>query len=186
MHPVFAAKACDPDGDYVRQWLPQLRNLPREFIHCPWEAPATMLAAAGVSLGRQYPKRILIDLEAARRNSLAVRYVVVSATRSALFCWLCAVSLSSLADQHFFVAGGGRHASEARRQVRTQPSHRPRPRLASPRLLRPRPPLAAVSPSQASVERLPRAVPSDIVHESLTRERPVPLAHQRHRERRGQ
>lgn len=60
-------------GDYVRQWLPQLRNLPREFIHCPWEAPATMLAAAGVSLGRQYPKRILIDLEAARRNSLAVR-----------------------------------------------------------------------------------------------------------------
>ena len=49
----------------------QLKKLPREYIHCPWEAPATMLAAAGVLLGRQYPKRVLVDLESARRNSLA-------------------------------------------------------------------------------------------------------------------
>ena len=35
MHPVFAAKSCDPEGDYVRRWLPQLAKLPIEFIHCP-------------------------------------------------------------------------------------------------------------------------------------------------------
>lgn len=71
MHPVYAAKAADPEGDYVRAWCPELSKLPVEFIHCPWEAPATVLAAAGVILGKHYPKRILTDLEAARQNSLA-------------------------------------------------------------------------------------------------------------------
>ena len=46
MHPVYAAKSADPDGEYVRRWCPELSGLPREFVHCPWEAPATTLAAA--------------------------------------------------------------------------------------------------------------------------------------------
>ncbi|EOD31738.1 Deoxyribodipyrimidine photolyase/cryptochrome, partial [Emiliania huxleyi CCMP1516] len=71
MHPVFAAKSCDPEGDYVRRWLPQLAALPVEYIHCPWEAPFALRAAAGVVLGGNYPKRILDDLEAARRASHA-------------------------------------------------------------------------------------------------------------------
>ena len=71
MHPVFAAKSCDPEGHYVRKWCPELRKLPCEFIHCPWEAPMTMLAASGVALGRTYPQRCIKDLEAARSKSLA-------------------------------------------------------------------------------------------------------------------
>jgi hypothetical protein len=70
MHPVFAAKAADPEGDYVRRWCPELARLPVPFVHAPWEAPATVLAAAGVTLGRHYPRRIVTDLEAARRGSL--------------------------------------------------------------------------------------------------------------------
>ena len=70
MHPVYAAKSADPDGAYVRRWCPELAGLPREFVHCPWEAPATTLAAANVALGRHYPKRIVLDLEDARRKSL--------------------------------------------------------------------------------------------------------------------
>ena len=31
-------QACDPEGAYVRKWLPQLALLPVEYIHCPWEA----------------------------------------------------------------------------------------------------------------------------------------------------
>ena len=69
MHPIFAAKSCDPDGDYVRRWIPELALLPVEYIHCPWEAPFAMRAAARVVLGRNYPSRILVDLEAARRDS---------------------------------------------------------------------------------------------------------------------
>ncbi|EKX42215.1 hypothetical protein GUITHDRAFT_74169 [Guillardia theta CCMP2712] len=71
MHPVFAAKSCDPEGDYVRRWVPELSKLPPEYIHCPWEAPVTLLASSGVALGRNYPHRIIADLEGARTRSLA-------------------------------------------------------------------------------------------------------------------
>ena len=75
MHPVFAAKSCDPDGDYVRRWLPHLAALPIEFIHCPWDAPAAVRAKARVVVGSgaraNYPQRIVADLEAARRRSHA-------------------------------------------------------------------------------------------------------------------
>ena len=70
MHPVYAAKTADPEGDYVRRWLPELAGLPREYVHCPWEAPATALARANVSLGRTYPRRIVVDLDAAQKRSL--------------------------------------------------------------------------------------------------------------------
>ena len=73
MHPVYAAKSCDPEGDYVREWLPQLAKLPVEYIHCPWEAPAAVRASAKVVMGSgtraTYPQRVLTDLEAARRRS---------------------------------------------------------------------------------------------------------------------
>ena len=70
MHPVFAAKSADPEGDYVRRWLPQLGQLPVEYIHCPWEAPPTMLAKARVVLGRDYARRVVTDLEGALRRSV--------------------------------------------------------------------------------------------------------------------
>ena len=72
MHPVFAAKTCDPEGAYVREWLPQLSGLPVEFIHCPWEAPFGLRAKCKVVIGSgrgQYPPRVVVDLEAARRQS---------------------------------------------------------------------------------------------------------------------
>jgi deoxyribodipyrimidine photo-lyase len=72
MHPVFAAKSCDPEGEYVRRWVPQLAKLPLEYIHCPWEAPFAMRAACKLVLGGErgnYPARIVTDLEAARRRS---------------------------------------------------------------------------------------------------------------------
>eukprot|EP00308_Calcidiscus_leptoporus_P011861 CAMPEP_0119359834 /NCGR_PEP_ID=MMETSP1334-20130426/7618_1 /TAXON_ID=127549 /ORGANISM="Calcidiscus leptoporus, Strain RCC1130" /LENGTH=715 /DNA_ID=CAMNT_0007374575 /DNA_START=14 /DNA_END=2158 /DNA_ORIENTATION=+ len=71
MHPVYAAKACDPEGDYVRRWLPQLAKLPVEYIHCPWEAPFGLRTSARVLFGgeRGYPHRVIEDLEAARRLS---------------------------------------------------------------------------------------------------------------------
>jgi len=70
MHPVNAAKSCDPEGEYTRRWVPELKGLPVEYIHCPWEAPTTVLAGARVVLGRSYPRPIIADLEKARINSL--------------------------------------------------------------------------------------------------------------------
>lgn len=57
----------DPEGEYVRQWLPELARMPAEWIHQPWDAPLTVLRASGVELGQNYPKPI-IEIDPAREQ----------------------------------------------------------------------------------------------------------------------
>jgi deoxyribodipyrimidine photo-lyase len=45
----------DPDGDYVRRYVPELENMPSKYIHKPWDAPDNVLKTAGVSIGDTYP-----------------------------------------------------------------------------------------------------------------------------------
>ena len=59
----------DPDGAYVRRFVPELAELPSTHIHAPWEAPADVLEKAGVKLGDTYPRPI-VDHQAARRRAL--------------------------------------------------------------------------------------------------------------------
>ena len=68
-NPVLQGEKFDADGRYVRRWAPELARLPDRFLHRPWEAPAAVLAAAGVELGRTYPRPI-VDHAAARRRAL--------------------------------------------------------------------------------------------------------------------
>ncbi|XP_069824581.1 deoxyribodipyrimidine photo-lyase-like [Dendropsophus ebraccatus] len=70
MHPVDAALTCDPDGSYVRKWCPELAGLPDEYIHKPWKCAPSQLRRAGVTLGENYPHRIIVDLEDRREQSL--------------------------------------------------------------------------------------------------------------------
>jgi deoxyribodipyrimidine photo-lyase len=69
-NPVTQGRKFDPDGAYVRRWCPELARLPAAFIHAPFEAPAGVLAAAGVVLGTTYPKPI-VDHARARAAALA-------------------------------------------------------------------------------------------------------------------
>lgn len=55
----------DPEGEYVRHWLPELARMPAEWIHHPWDAPISVLKASGVELGLNYPKPI-VDVDMAR------------------------------------------------------------------------------------------------------------------------
>ncbi len=45
--PVRQGTRFDPDGSYVRRWVPELADVPTEHIHAPWLAPGW--AAAGIS-----------------------------------------------------------------------------------------------------------------------------------------
>jgi deoxyribodipyrimidine photo-lyase len=69
-NPVAQGEKSDPDGAYVRRWVPELARLPARWIHRPWEAPAAVLSEAGVALGKGYP-RPLVDHAAARARTLA-------------------------------------------------------------------------------------------------------------------
>lgn len=54
---VRTANRLDPDGLFIREWVPELAALPTEYIHQPWSAPIHILVEAEVTLGASYPKR---------------------------------------------------------------------------------------------------------------------------------
>ncbi len=69
-NPVAQGRQFDPDGAYIRTWIPELRCLPVRYIHEPHLAPAATLAEAGIELGVDYPRPI-VDLKASREAALA-------------------------------------------------------------------------------------------------------------------
>ena len=66
-NPVSQGQRFDPEGDYVRRFLPELAELPARYIHAPWSAPAPVLERAGVRLGATYPQPIVSHSEARKR-----------------------------------------------------------------------------------------------------------------------
>lgn len=69
-NPVRQAEKADPQGDYVRRWVPELAGLPDKYLQQPWKAPPGVLREASVELGRDYPKP-MVDLLETRRRALA-------------------------------------------------------------------------------------------------------------------
>ena len=77
-NPVSQSRKFDPEGRFIRRYLPQLAALPDAALHAPWLASPVELAAAGVTLGKDYPPP-LVAHEAARERTLQ-RYSVVRKT----------------------------------------------------------------------------------------------------------
>ncbi|MBX2859891.1 MAG: DNA photolyase family protein [Vampirovibrio sp.] len=69
-NPILQGEKFDPNGDYVKRWVPELAYLNKKWIHKPWEAPPVIREEAEVKAGKTYPNRI-VDHHEARTRALA-------------------------------------------------------------------------------------------------------------------
>jgi deoxyribodipyrimidine photo-lyase len=75
-NPVKQSVDQDPDGVFVRRWVPELEAVPDAFLHEPWRMPSEVQRACGLCLGEHYPEPIVDHLaaaRAARERIIAVR-----------------------------------------------------------------------------------------------------------------
>jgi deoxyribodipyrimidine photo-lyase len=68
-NPVTQGERFDPDGAYVRRWVPELTDVPEAYIHHPWDMPDRVAAECGVAVGEDYPAPV-VDHGHARRRVL--------------------------------------------------------------------------------------------------------------------
>jgi deoxyribodipyrimidine photo-lyase len=76
-NPVTQSRRFDPQGAYIRRWLPELARVPDAHVHAPWDMGTLEQQAAGCVIGRDFPAPV-VHHEEARRRTLA-RYGAVRA-----------------------------------------------------------------------------------------------------------
>ena len=69
-NPVLQGKKFDPNGAYVRRWLPELAQVPEKYLHSPWEMPRDIQRASNCIIGADYPAPI-VNHTHARERALA-------------------------------------------------------------------------------------------------------------------
>jgi deoxyribodipyrimidine photo-lyase len=69
-NPARHQERHDPDGSYVRRYVPELRDVPDDYLAEPWTMPADVQQACGCVIGRDYPEP-MVDHAEARRAALA-------------------------------------------------------------------------------------------------------------------
>lgn len=70
-NPVLQGKKFDPDGMYVRRYVPELARIPTAAIHEPWRLNRQEQEAAGCVIGLQYPAP-MVDHAEARARTMAI------------------------------------------------------------------------------------------------------------------
>ncbi len=74
-HPVTQGERFDPEGEYVRHWVPELAHLENKWIQRPWDAPPEILERAKIELGKTYPFP-LVEHGMARKRALTAYHAL--------------------------------------------------------------------------------------------------------------
>lgn len=115
-NPVKQARDHDPDGVFVRRWLPALRQVPDAWLFEPWKMPDNVQAACGVHIGRDYPAPV-VEPESGLR-----------AARARIAEWRKRPGLKDEA-QRVFLQHGSRKGPTARRRQPARSSTTAQPDL---------------------------------------------------------
>ena len=70
-NPILQSMKFDPDGAYIRRFVPELASAPNEFIHSPWKMPVELQKQIGCLIGKDYPPPI-VDHRLARERFLVL------------------------------------------------------------------------------------------------------------------
>ena len=68
-NPIIQGEKFDPDGKYIKKFIPELNKIPKKFIHEPWKADSAILKNSDIKLGDTYPNPI-VDHKFARERAL--------------------------------------------------------------------------------------------------------------------
>mmetsp|Transcript_22746 Transcript_22746/g.26727 ORF Transcript_22746/g.26727 Transcript_22746/m.26727 type:complete len:516 (+) Transcript_22746:215-1762(+) len=66
--PVTFGKKTDPNGDYIRKYIPQLKHFPKKYIYEPWTAPLSLQKSWNCIIGQDYPMPIVNHAEISKIN----------------------------------------------------------------------------------------------------------------------
>lgn len=69
-NPTVQGKKFDPEGEYVKKYVPELKKLPSKWVHTPWLAPEDVLKSAGIVIGENYPSPI-VDHDIEKKKALS-------------------------------------------------------------------------------------------------------------------
>jgi deoxyribodipyrimidine photo-lyase len=62
-NPIKQSEEHDPEGVFIKKWVPELRNIPTKYIHEPWKMPPLEMQLVNFEIGNDYPAPI-VDFEA--------------------------------------------------------------------------------------------------------------------------
>jgi len=68
-NPVVQGSRFDPEGLYIKKFVPELKDLPMKYLYSPWDAPFEILQTANITLGKEYPSPI-VELKDSRDRAL--------------------------------------------------------------------------------------------------------------------
>lgn len=73
--PVVFSRRLDPNGEYIKRYVPELRGIPISYIHQPWKMPMQIQESAECVIGVHYPAPIIDIVSASQRNQKAMKEI---------------------------------------------------------------------------------------------------------------